>query len=210
MSQRMDIDGLTGLLAEQPGDERCFVAIAGAPGAGKSTVAAALVERLNAERSGAAALLPMDGFHYDDELLRARGSLARKGAPDTFDVAGLRHMLIRLRDDGERDVAVPVFDRSLEIARAGARLIGPEARIIVVEGNYLLLDEPPWDTLRPLFDKTVMLEVPEPVLRARLEDRWRGFALSPEEITRKLEENDLPNGRRVIRNSVAAEFVLDT
>jgi pantothenate kinase len=96
------------------------VAIAGAPGSGKSTLAERLVSRLNecAERS--AALLPMDGYHYDDRILIERGLRARKGAPETFDVLGLVHMLDRLRRNQEDEIAVPVFDRDLEISRAGA------------------------------------------------------------------------------------------
>lgn len=102
---------------------RTVVAIAGAPGAGKSTLAEALVDRLNAVREGAAALLPMDGFHFDDLHLVPAGLRARKGAPETFDVGGYAHALRRLCVGDEPFVAVPVFDRGIEIARAGARLI---------------------------------------------------------------------------------------
>lgn len=210
MSQRMDITALADTLMGELGDERLFVSIAGAPGSGKSTVAAALVDRLNSGRPGLAALLPMDGYHYDDRVLQALGRLERKGAPDTFDVDGLRHMLIRLRQESGAAIAVPLFDREIEIARAGARLIAPAARIIVVEGNYLLLDEEPWDGLAPHFDVTVMLDVPEEVLRERLERRWRRFRLPPEEVRRKVEENDLPNGRQVIANSILADIVVAT
>ncbi len=121
--RRVDLDGLVAALAERDGPGRRIVAIAGPPGGGKSTVADALVERLEAARPGEAAVLPMDGYHYDDGVLRARGRRARKGAPDTFDVGGLRQMLARLKRDDEDEVAVPVFDRAIEIARAGARLI---------------------------------------------------------------------------------------
>jgi pantothenate kinase len=114
-------------------------AIAGAPGSGKSTLAEALVARLNAREAGCAALLPMDGFHYDDLHLVPAGLRPRKGAPETFDVGGLRHTLLRLRARDEEAVAVPVFDRDIEIARAGARLIPRSVRIVVAEGNYLLL-----------------------------------------------------------------------
>lgn len=86
----------------------------------------------------------MDGYHYDDMLLDRLGRRARKGAPDTFDVGGYAHMLKRLRENAEEAVAVPVFDRDIEIARAGARLVPRSARIIVTEGNYLLLRDEPW------------------------------------------------------------------
>jgi pantothenate kinase len=187
---------------------RVVVAIVGAPGSGKSTLADQIAEALNRDRRGVAAVLPMDGYHYDDTLLVAWGRRARKGAPDTFDVAGLAHMLERLRRDDEDDVAVPVFDRNIEIARAGARLISRAVRVLIVEGNYLLLNAAPWSRLHGLYDFTVMLDVPEDELRRRLDARWRGYGLSPPEIVAKLEDNDLPNGRFVRENSRPADFVL--
>jgi pantothenate kinase len=105
-------------------------------------------------------------------------------------------------------VAVPVFDREIEIARAGARLIPAGVPVIIVEGNWLLLGRSPWDRLRPMFDITVLVEVPEPVLLARLRARWEGFGFSEAEIVAKLEENDLPNGRMVYEGSVRPDWIL--
>jgi hypothetical protein len=110
---------------------------------------------------GYAALLPMDGYHYDDGVLIERGLRARKGAPETFDVLGLLHMLDRLKRNQEDEIAVPVFDRDLEISRAGARLIPRAVRALIVEGNYLLLDRKPWSCLRAMFDVTVAVDAPE-------------------------------------------------
>lgn len=213
MTARIDLQGLAGLLAARADQaagqgRRVVVALAGAPGSGKSTVAEALADRLNAGQGGRAAVLPMDGFHYDDLYLVPAGLRPRKGAPDTFDVGGLYHVLQRLRARDEAFVAVPVFDRSLEIARAGARLIPDTVPVLIVEGNYLLLDRDPWRRLRPLFDLTVMVDVPEAVLRQRLTARWQHYALSPEQITEKLEENDLPNGRLIRAESAAADYSL--
>lgn len=204
----IDLAGLTRLVLGRPRDNRVIVAIAGAPGAGKSTVAEDLVGRLNMAEPGCAALLPMDGYHFDDTLLDALGRRARKGAPDTFDVDGLRAMLERLRVNRDDSVVVPVFDRAIEIARAGARPIPRSVSVIVVEGNYLLLDEAPWSRLRPLFDITVMIDTPVEELRRRLTERWVGYRLAPEEIRAKVEENDLPNGLRVIAASAPADFKL--
>ena len=103
-------------------------------------------------------------------------------------------------------MAVPRFDRTIEIARAGAILIDHSVRLIVSEGNYLLLRQQPWAALRPLFDVTVMVEAPEQILRQRLTARWQGYALPPEEIARKVEEVDLPNGRFVRNQSAAADY----
>ncbi len=187
---------------------RVIAALAGAPGSGKSTLADRLVGKLNGRKPGQAAVLPMDGYHYDDLYLVPAGLRPRKGAPMTFDVGGLYHTLKRLRAQDEDEVAVPVFDRRIEIARAGARLIPKDVPIIVVEGNWLLLNEAPWDRLRPMFDLTVMVDVPEHVLRARLRGRWERLGLSEAEIVEKLEENDLPNGRRVRDCSIPADHVI--
>lgn len=188
------------------GGDRRITAIAGPPGAGKSTVAESLVQALNARFAGLAAVLPMDGYHYDNLVLEKRGWRSRKGAPHTFDVAGFAHMLARLRRNDEEEVAVPVFDRSIEIARAGARIIPRSVRHIVVEGNYLLLDSPPWTDLAEHFDTTVYLDVPEPELRRRLLERWSD--LSGDALEEKLEGNDLPNVRLVTSSSRSGDYVI--
>lgn len=185
---------------------RVIAAIAGPPGAGKSTLAEKVVEALNNAQPGSAAVLPMDGYHYDDMLLVPRGLRPRKGAPETFDTAGFAHMLMRLRQNAEPEIAVPVFDRSIEIARAGARMIPQSVRYIIAEGNYLLLDEGRWRELHPHYDLTVMIEESEDVLRARLEERWKD--LSSEDRAWKLDGNDLPNGRRVKEGSITPDFVI--
>lgn len=122
---------------------RQLVAIAGAPGSGKSTFATYLEGVLNKTNSGSAAIVPMDGFHFDDAVLGQQNASARKGAPFTFDIGGMAATLRRLKENVEPQVAVPVFDRSIEISRAGGRLIPQKTPIVLVEGNYRLLDIPP-------------------------------------------------------------------
>jgi pantothenate kinase len=190
------------------GQARVILAMAGAPGSGKSTLAEKLAAKLNSRAAGQAQVLPMDGYHYDDLYLVPAGLRPRKGAPHTFDVGGLFHTLKRLRAADEAGVAVPVFDRQIEIARAGARLIPASVPVIIVEGNWLLLDQAPWDRLRPMFDITVLVDVPEYALRSRLRGRWERLGLTEAEIIAKLEENDLPNGRLVHRGSVAPDWLI--
>jgi pantothenate kinase len=194
------------ILERATGRRRYLFAVAGAPGAGKSTLAEALVAALEAIAPGRAALMPMDGFHLDNAVLAARGLLARKGAPETFDAAGLAAMLDRIAA-GSEPVAVPVFDRDLDLARAGARIILPDQTIVIVEGNYLLLDDPPWSRLAGHFDRTLLLEVDEAELTRRLVDRWLGYGHAPEAARARAEGNDLPNARLVLARSRRADVV---
>lgn len=194
-----------GILARAAGRRRYAFAIAGAPGAGKSTMAEALLAAIEAEAPGAAALIPMDGFHLDNAVLDARGLRARKGAPETFDVEGLAVMIARVRA-GDRPIAVPVFDRALDLARAGARVIAPDAPVILLEGNYLLLRDPPWDALAAQFDETLHIDVAEAELARRLVARWRRYGLDPEAARVRAEDNDLPNARLVVARSKPADI----
>ncbi len=181
------------------GAGRTLTAIVGAPASGKSTLAEAVTAALGPE----GALVPMDSFHLDDGILGPRGLLPRKGAPETFDAGGLARTLTAVREGGE--VFVPVFDRSREIAVAAAAVVPTEARHVVVEGNWLLLDRDPWRELGP-WDLTVMLREPEGVLRERLMARWAH--LPAEEARRKTEANDLPNARLVAEASRPADVML--
>lgn len=184
-----------------PATGRQLVAIAGPPASGKSTVAAALAEDLPD-----AVHVPMDGFHLDDRVLRARGLLARKGAPETFDLAGFAVAVARLKAGGE--VILPVFDRTREIAIAGALVVPAEARRVVIEGNYLLYDRPGWRELAGQWDFSVAFDLPEPVLRARLEARWRRHGLDPEAMRAKIEGNDMPNARAIAAHRLPADMTL--
>ncbi|WP_027040021.1 nucleoside triphosphate hydrolase [Mesorhizobium ciceri] len=183
---------------------RFIVAIAGPPGSGKSTLSARLHDLLP---EGAAEVVPMDGFHFDDAVLERRGLRARKGAPETFDFAGFEALLKRIRA-GEADIAIPVFDRSMELSRAAASIVATETKFILVEGNYLLLDEEPWSRLAPLFDFSIFVDVPRNELERRLVERWHGHGRSDEDARAWIASNDLPNIERVLARRRAADLVI--
>lgn len=193
-------------IADWHGEQRCIVAIAGPPGSGKSTFAENLDAELNARSAGSAAILPMDGYHFDDMVLVPRGLRSRKGAPETFDVTGFAHVIGRLRENAEPEIAVPVFDRSIETARAGARLISCSVRTVIVEGNYLLLDQPPWNALN--FDVTVMIGAEREVLRERLIRRWLDLGSSITEAHAKVDGNDMINVDLVQNSRRQPDFFL--
>jgi pantothenate kinase len=185
-----------------------IVGIAGPPGAGKSTLAEALVEALNESDANCAAVIPMDGFHYDDAVLEARGLKARKGSPTTFDVAGFRHLLLRVKANEEAEVAIPVFDRGLEISRAAARTVSADVKILVVEGNYLLLRDQPWSEIAHVFDITAMIKEPRSVIESRLNNRWLSHGFSEFSARSKVDGNDLLNVDVVLQNSRQADVVI--
>ncbi|MBX3581940.1 MAG: nucleoside triphosphate hydrolase [Rhizobiaceae bacterium] len=184
---------------------RIIVAIAGPPGSGKSTLAESLLQLLPADTT---AVVPMDGFHFDDAVLNQRGLRSRKGAPETFDYPGFAALLGRIRM-GEPDIAIPVFDRSMELSRAGAAIIGTDVKFVLVEGNYLLLDEKPWSELGALFDFSIFVDVPRPELERRLMERWRGHGKSDDEARAWIASNDMPNIERVLARRRNADLVIE-
>lgn len=213
--KQVSLDQLAEIISErvngqQTENPRILVAMAGPPGAGKSTSAGILIEKLNTISEYKAAILPMDGYHYDDTILNDRNLIARKGSPPTFDVAGFIHMIARVKQNNEPEIAVPVFDNKLGLSRAATRMIPQDAKIVIIEGNYLLLKTAPWSHLATMFNITVMVEMPEKVLRQRLESRWQSHNNSPELIRVMVEENDLPNGRLISSQSIPAEFVIES
>ena len=198
---------LAGLIRGKAGDAKRFmVAIAGAPASGKSTAAAILRDEL-ASLGESAIVVPMDGFHFDDTVLNARGHRPRKGAPFTFDVAGFAVLLKRIRA-GEPDIAIPVFDRALELSRNAADIVEESSRFILVEGNYLLLNEAPWIGLRGLFDYAIYLEVAIAELERRMVQRWLDHGFDMEYAVNWIASNDLPNIREVIAKSGGADLTI--
>ena len=185
---------------------RNLVAIAGPPGAGKSTVAA-LSRDLLQQQGIATGLVSMDGFHYDNAILSARDLLPRKGAPETFDVAGFKALLQRLLAEGE--VAVPEFDREIDKSIAARALVTPDQQLVLVEGNYLLLQEPGWSDLSEHWALSVFLDVDLGTLEARLHQRWLDHGLPLDDARDRAFANDIPNAKRILSNSCRADLVLN-
>ncbi|MCA0850671.1 nucleoside/nucleotide kinase family protein [Salipiger thiooxidans] len=181
---------------------RCLVALAGPPAVGKSTLA----ERLARGLGPMAQVIPMDGFHRDNDWLDAHGLRARKGAPETFDAEAFVALVREIRAGASP--AYPLFDRTADRTLPGAGQVDPTARVLIFEGNYLLLDRAPWHDLAPLWDITVSLVIDEGMLTRRLVQRWLDHGLSASEALARAESNDLPNGRVILRESRRADYRL--
>ncbi|AVA20209.1 nucleoside triphosphate hydrolase [Rhizobium sp. LEGMi198b] len=195
------------IIGRAAGAKRFLVAIAGPPGAGKSTLADNVAKALKA-KGESAEVLPMDGFHMDNAVLIEKGLLKRKGVPESFDVRAFLDIVKAVRA-ADQEVLVPVFDRSREIAIASARIVSPDHRFIVIEGNYLLFSQGKWAELEGMFDYSIMLAPPIEVLEQRLWERWRGYDLDDEAAGAKVYGNDLPNGRLILENRRPADFTID-
>ncbi|ABF63104.1 fructokinase [Ruegeria sp. TM1040] len=176
----------------QPG--RQLVALSGAPGSGKSTLSNPLAAALSAQGLPAE-VVPMDGFHLDNRLLEPRGLLPRKGAPETFDFEGFQRLCHALKH--QERVIYPLFDRARDIAIAGAAEVGPECRVAIIEGNYLLFDAPGWRDLTAIWDVSIRLEVPMADLEARLVQRWLDHGLNHDAAVARAQGNDLANARAI-------------
>ena len=182
-----------------------MLGIAGAPGAGKSTLAQALVDAVGRD----AVLVPMDGFHLADPELDRLGRRDRKGAPDTFDAAGYVHLLRRLRDRGDEVVYAPVFVREQEQAIAGALAVPREIPLVVTEGNYLLADGP-FAPVRGLLDESWFLDLDPEVRRERLVARHVRHGRSSEQAQRWVAATDEPNAALIEATRSRADLIVRT
>ncbi|AGB22544.1 panthothenate kinase [Mycobacterium sp. JS623] len=190
---------------------RAILGIAGSPGAGKSTLVDELLGRIRAIKGDDwVAHIPMDGFHLADAQLDRIGALARKGAPDTFDAAGYAHLLERVRREVDEPVYVPGFDRVLEQPLAAALVVLPSARLVVTEGNYLLLDDPQWVQARRAMDAVWFVASEETMRVERLVARHIQYGKSPHEARAWVATTDQRNSELVERTASKADRVIVT
>ena len=187
---------------------RTLLGITGAPGSGKSTFARDLAEQLRAD-GVTVALVPMDGFHLPQAELVRRGLRDVMGRIDTFDAEGYLALLRRLRDETDRTVTAPDFDRTVEEPVADAIRVEPNIQLVLTEGNYLLDDEPPWPDVRATLDEVWFVETDEASGVERLFARHVEFGKTEEEARRWMARVDEPNALRIAARRGEADFVVD-
>ena len=189
------------------GRDRVLIGIAGAPGAGKSTFA----QQLGLACGPDAVLVGMDGFHLAQVVLDRLGLAAIKGAPETFDAEGYLALLERLaRPVAGSPVYAPEFRRAIEEPIAGAITVPPTARIVITEGNYLLLGDPPWDRVRTLLTETWFLDTEESLRIDQLVRRHMEFGRSPDAARqRAVHGSDGSNADLVLASRLRADLLLE-
>lgn len=193
------------LNARLSGGGRMILGLAGAPGAGKSTFALALQQAF----PDISQIVPMDGFHLANSELQRLGRRARKGAPDTFDSAGYAALLGRLRRQGGGEtVYAPEFRRDMDEAVAGAIAVSATTRLIITEGNYLLLDEGHWQAATAQLDETWYLDIGDQLRTSRLLQRHEHYGRTPQAALDWVQASDEPNARLIAATRARADLVV--
>ena len=185
--------------------DRVLVGIVGKPGAGKSTLSAYLLQEL---KSSEVTVVPMDGYHLSNAVLQELGRAERKGAPDTFDVAGFASLLQRIRAEKSVDIYYPVFDRAIEESIAAQGVVTQETKVVIVEGNYLLHDTGGWEAIADLLDEIWFIDVDDEKRLERLIARHIAYGKSPEDAESWSRGSDEVNARTIAAGRSRAHAVI--
>lgn len=191
-------------------DKRILLGIIGPPATGKSTFANDLVTQINEFLESDTAIgVPMDGFHLPNATLREQGTWEIKGRPETFDAEGFINLLTGLHDSPDQTARAPVFDRATDEPVADGLTVEPHHHILIIEGNYLLYDKPPWDKARALLTEVWYLDAPPGnAVSERLRVRHANRGLSADEVEIKIASTDGPNALLIESTRARAERII--
>lgn len=186
-------------------DQRKIIGVIGKPGGGKSTLSAYLQANLPPDL---VTVVPMDGYHLSNSILAQLGRSDRKGAPDTFDVAGFASLLKRIRSEIKNTIYYPIFDRSIEESIAGQGEVRSAVKVVIVEGNYLLFNQMGWETVAGLLDESWFVEVDDDKRLDRLVKRHVQFGRSPEAADAWARGTDERNAQLIAQTRDLADYLV--
>jgi pantothenate kinase len=203
MSVQLLVEEIDSLL--QGSKPRTMIGIVGKPGAGKSTVVSEIQNRFSADE---VAIIPMDGYHLSNEELIELGRRDRKGAPDTFDVAGFISLITKVKNEIAKDHTFPIFHREIEASRADEGLVPRNIKVIVIEGNYLFSEEYNWNKVFPLLDQSWFIEIDDEVRMQRLIARHIKYGKTPQEAEDWSRGSDESNARFIEKTASRAMKII--
>ena len=185
--------------------ERVLIGIIGKPGAGKSTLSKFLMAKLPKEF---VTVVPMDGYHLSNKVLKDLKRADRKGAPDTFDVAGFISLVKRIRSEQTQNIYYPIFDRAIEESIAAQGVVTSVTKVVIIEGNYLLHDDGGWEVCNDLLDESWMVDVDDDKRISRLISRHIAYGKDPEAAKAWAKGTDEVNAKLIERGRNSADFVV--
>ena len=186
---------------------RVIIGIVGKPGGGKSTLSKYLLKEMDPTL---VSVVPMDGFHLSNKVLKALGRSERKGAQDTFDVKGFTTLIQRIKLDSADPIYYPVFDRSIEESIAAQGVVYPSTRVVIVEGNYLMHDQDGWQEISPLLDQSWYAFLDEDLRISRLISRHIAFGKDPEGAKAWAKGSDQVNAELIETGVARCDFLIRT
>ncbi len=189
------------------GATRTIIGIVGKPGGGKSTLSKYLLKGCD---ENLVSVLPMDGFHLSNKVLKSLGRSDRKGAPDTFDVKGFANLLERIASDQSNPIYYPIFDRSIEESIAAQGVVLPSTRVVIVEGNYLMHDRDGWQEISPLLNQSWYAYLDEDIRISRLISRHIAFGKDPESAKAWAKGSDQANAELIEMSVARCDFLIRT
>ena len=185
--------------------ERVLIGIIGKPGAGKSTLSKFLMAKLPKEF---VTVVPMDGYHLSNKVLKDLKRADRKGAPDTFDVAGFISLVKRIRTEQTQNIYYPIFDRAIEESIAAQGVVTSATKVVIIEGNYLLHNDGGWEVCNDLLDESWMVDVDDDKRISRLISRHIAYGKEPEAAKAWAKGTDEVNAKLIERGRNRADFIV--
>jgi pantothenate kinase len=185
--------------------ERVLIGIIGKPGAGKSTLSKFLMAKLPKEF---VTVVPMDGYHLSNKVLKDLKRADRKGAPDTFDVAGFISLVKRIRTEQTQNIYYPIFDRAIEESIAAQGVVTSATKVVIIEGNYLLHNDGGWEVCNDLLDESWMVDVDDDKRISRLISRHIAYGKEPEAAKAWAKGTDEVNAKLIERGRTRADFIV--